>query len=420
VHVFPDCETVRFRAGLMAPPIVCVQWVVDDGPAHLMTARGEFAHQSGSLSGPTSNTFGSLLAYWLNQGATLVGHNIAYDLACFCALPEASDGSLIQLVFRAMRENRITDTMWRQKLADIGRGKYRGFQAKGGWVQLNYDLGDVARRHGFKVDKNDPWRLHYDLLADVPLADWPSFSAVVPKTKTGTGDDEPEIGKDGQPILVQLLGPDAIKYALGDPIATRAAFVGQAQRYDPALLCDEFNQARKFWGLHLAEVWGLRTSLRGVMSLERGARERVAELGKMLQETREAGPMGEPGTPLVREDGSKDTKTAKNRMRAVCAEAGLTLRMTKGGKKGIPDVCLDSDASNSSGDPLLEAYSEYASMGKVLSNDVAALRRGMVVPIHTHFNVAETGRTTSAGPNVQNPRRLAGVRECFVPRGYVG
>lgn len=416
MDVFPDTETVRFRAGCMAPKIVCVQWCVDDGPAQLMTARGEFAHESGALSPPTGNTLPSLLAYWLNQGATLVGHNIAYDLRCFCAL----DSELVPVVFRAYRENRVTDTMWRQKLADIGRGKYRGFSNKGSWIQLNYDLGSVGGRHGFRVNKDDPWRLHYGLLADVPLAAWPTFVAEVPKLKKGT-EDEPELDSAGRPVLVQLVGEDAIKYALGDPIATRAAFIGQAQRYEPALLVDEFNQARKFWGLGLAECWGVRTSLRGVLSLERGAQQRVDELGEILTEPADPrAAEGQLGAALVRDDGSRDTKAAKAHMRNVCAENGVTLRMTKGGKKGIPDVCLDSDACDSSGDPMLEAYSEYSSMKKVLTNDVAALRRGVVVPIHAHFDLAETGRTTCARPNLQNPRRLAGVRECFVPRGYVG
>lgn len=397
----------------MAPPIVCAQWCVDDGAAQLMTARGEFAHEGGSISPPTSNTFPSLLAFWINQGATLVGHNIAYDLRCFCAL----DAALLPLVFRAFRETRITDTMWRQKLADIGRGRYRGFTEHGVFIPLQYDLGSVGGRHGYKVNKDDPWRLHYDLLADVPLASWPDFQATVPKLK----DDEPVLDAAGAPVLVTLQGVDAIKYALGDPIATRAAFVGQAQRYEPALLVDEFNQARKFWGLGLAECWGIRTSLRGVLSLERGALERVTELGELLSEPEDATAAdGEPGAALVRPDGTRDTKAAKHRMRQACAENHIPLRMTKGGKKGIPDVCLDSDACDGSGDPLLEAYAEYSSMKKVLTNDVVALRRGVVVPIHAHFNLAETGRTTCAKPNLQNPRRLAGVRETFVPRGYQG
>lgn len=401
MHLFFDTETHRFRPGLMAPPIVCVQFCTEDGAAQLMTKRGEFAHEGGSLSPPSHNTFSSLLAYWLEQGATLVGHHVAYDLACFCA----QDSALVPLVFRAYRESRVTDTMLRQKLADIGRGKHRGFQAGGGWVALNYDLGSVAGRHGLKVDKQDPWRLHYSLLADVPLADWPGFVAHVPDERKGA--------KPGD--MVGLRGEAAIHYALQDALATRAAFAGQAARYNADLLCDEFFQARKFWALDLASTWGLRTSLRGVQSLERGAQERLNELQLLLQHPTDERGRGE--LPLVRADGSRDTKAAKQRMLAAWKLMGLPPRLTKGGAKG-PDVCLDSDACNSCGDPLLEAYAEYSSMKKVLSNDVEMLRGGTVVPIHTHFDMADTGRVTSSKPNTMNPRRLPGVRECFVPRGY--
>jgi len=436
MHVFFDTETYTFRPGLMAPPIVCVQWAVEDGRAFLMTKRGELAEEAGSLSGPTSNTFSSLLAYWLNQGATLVGHHVAYDLACFCA----QDSALVQPVFRAYRENRVTDTMLRQQLADIGRGRHRGFYNGPVWIQMNYNLGDVGSRHGFKVDKADPWRMHYALLDDVRLSEWPDFRATVPDLSKGAAPGS----------FVTLHGDAAIKYALDDVHATRASFKGQAERYHPDLLCDEFFQARKFWSLDLAATWGLRTSLRGVQSLEKGAKERLTELEAMLGEPwavvvlpdmanvlgrqwfdqlramypskpKKPGLQVRPspdgmivaGPPLVRKDGSRDTKSAQALMRVVCESERLTLRLTKNN-----GICLDSDACKGTGHPLLEAYAEASSMKKVLTNDVAALKRGVIVPIHTHFGMADTGRVTSANPNTMNPRRLAGVRECYVPRGF--
>lgn len=407
--VFLDTETQRFRPGCKAPPIVCVQFCVDDGAAQLMTKRGEFAHQSGALAPATANTFSSLLAHWITQGATLVGHHVAYDLACFCAW----DPALVPLVFRHYRESKVTDTMFRQKLADIGRGKHRGFQAPGGWVQLNYNLGDVGRRHGHPVNKEDPWRLHYDLLDDVPLRDWSDCGAHVAVLKK----DVPVLNPDGSTQRVWITGDQAIVYALGDALATRAAYCGQASRYAPELLVDEFQQARKFWALDLAAAWGLRTSLRGVLSLERGAREERDHLAKMLLDAKDRD--GTPA-PLIRakvksrpEDLSRDTEKAKRRMAWACYDSGTVLRKTKGG-----DVCLDSDACKESGDPMLEAYAEYSSMSKVLSNDVAMLMKGVVVPIHTHFDMTDTIRVSAAKPNVMNPRRLSGVRECYVPRGY--
>ena len=49
------------------------------------------------------------------------------------------------------------------------------------------------------------------------------------------------------------------------------------------------------------------------------------------------------------------------------------------------------------------------------------LREGVTRPIHPYYNVlVNSGRTSSNHPNIQNPPRKGGVRECFVPRpGYV-
>lgn len=359
-----DLETRLFAPGCMAPEIVCVTWVVDGGTPEIMHARN-----GQSLNSELYTVFSDPLSFWahwvLDRADGIVGHNVAYDLACLCA----HDETLVPKVFQAYDENRITDTMLRQKLADIGRGRYRGFYNGPVWIPLSYDLGDVGRRHGLKVDKEDPWRLRYGELIDVPLASWPE---------------------------------EAIAYALRDAEATWAAFEGQEERYGEELLVDQFNQARKFWALHLASVWGLRTSLRGVMQLEKGALEELERLGDLLREH-----------GLVRKDGSRDTKAAKARMAAVCAEQGLEPRLTKSG-----ELCLDSEACKSVGDPLLEAYTDFSSYSKVLSADVKMLKAGIMLPIHTRFDLADTGRVTSSKPNVQNPRRLPGVRECFVPRGF--
>lgn len=364
--VFFDTETFCFAPGNMAPKVVCLQWCEDGHEAAIRSSSSDaIVRASGENSRITGN-IGDQVALWLEHGKTLVGHNVAYDLAALCATFPA----LTPLVWKAYRECRIKDTMWRQKLADIGRGRYRTRQ---------YDLGSVSRIHGGPVlNKDDPWRTRYGELDGVPLFEWPE---------------------------------EAIRYALLDAEATRAAYLGQETRYDPALLVDEDAQCRRFWALQLMSVWGLRTSVRGVESLRQGVEERLALLSEILVK---AG--------LRRPDGSRDTKAAKAHMERVCVELGIDVKKTKGG-----DISMSSDACEATGDPLLEAYCEAASMAKVLSNDVKMLEKGIVLPIHTHFDLADTGRTTSAKPNTQNPRRLAiatprgkqGVRECFVPRGYV-
>jgi hypothetical protein len=181
----------------------------------------------------------------------------------------------------------------------------------------------------------------------------------------------------------------------------------------------------KFWSLGLCSTWGLRTSERGVQSLKDGVLERLGEIEGWLQEE-----------GLVRDNGSRDTKRAKARMIQTCEEDGLTVPLTDTGKTHVKVleshgydtetatrdaiqkgyISLDSDACKSCGDPLLESYAELSALKKVLSNDIKWMHTGIEYPIHTNFDIAYSGRVTSASPNVQNPRRLAGVRECYVPR----
>ncbi len=84
-------------------------------------------------------------------------------------------------------------------------------------------------------------------------------------------------------------------------------------------------------------------------------------------------------------------------------------------------VKLDSESCDASGDPLMQLYAEYSSLGKALSTDLPILQNALSLPIHTFFEIIlETGRTSSSGPNIQNIRRLPGIRECFIPRpGWV-
>jgi DNA polymerase-1 len=59
-------------------------------------------------------------------------------------------------------------------------------------------------------------------------------------------------------------------------------------------------------------------------------------------------------------------------------------------------------------------YSEFQTVRKVLANDVPMLRDAKALA-HPGYDLADTGRTTCAGPNIQALRKLAGIRECFVP-----
>lgn len=134
---------------------------------------------------------------------------------------------------------------------------------------------------------------------------------------------------------------------------------------------------------------------------------------------------------LVEVSHTRDTKAAQQRCYEAYVELGLPVPRTdsyspdpppKGKGHGLLEcVSLDADACSGSGDPILEVYSSYTSLAKTVSNDLPMLRAGVRMPVHTRFDeLIKTGRTSSSKPNVQNVRRLPGIRECFAPRpGHV-
>jgi hypothetical protein len=241
------------------------------------------------------------------------------------------------------------------------------------------------------MDK-DTWRLRYGELRNVPIAQW---------------------------------DPGAVHYAKDDATATAAIYLMQeTQRAklkvelgaDP--LADEFRQARTNLSRYLMSVWGLKTDSAAVDSLERDTHAIFDGIEKELRTiglVRTA--FKKDGTTPSKDDGTRDTKLAKQRM----IEAWV--------KKGKPDgyyrtdsddVSLSEEACDASDDPVLKKYGMFGTQRAVVAKDIPMLRAGCVFPVHTRFDLAASGRRTSSKPNVQNPRRLKGVRECFRPRqGYV-
>src|SRR5690606_29788899 len=111
----------------------------------------------------------------------LIGHNIAYDLA----VAAANHPELLPLIFQAFEENRIRDTLLRQKLLDIAVGIFRGYHApptledrkkghkKGKWVKRGYSLDECNYYYTKKHLEKDLWRKKYGELRRFPLAQWP-------------------------------------------------------------------------------------------------------------------------------------------------------------------------------------------------------------------------------------------------------
>jgi DNA polymerase-1 len=420
LYVAADTETARFGPGRQAPALACISAKYERGRAliHWHDAQ-QFLDE-----------------VLLEPGYTIVGHNIAYDMAVIAA----NHPKYLPAIFKMYDEGRVRDTMIREKLLDIALGRFRGYHTeptyeerkkgltKGYWVTLLYDLDNVYYRYTKKRLDKSTWRLRYGELRKFPLAQWPA---------------------------------GAIEYPLKDVDATWDVFYGQSEagswvnrevrknftRIDePDVFADEAAQCRAGFWIQLMRVWGIRTRRDRVMKLRRESLALYEKTVKFLQSTEvcpdcsallsnstcdvhgvfpkqvseeKEDKRGRKQTKLVtieadtlvRANGVRNTAAAKARMVMVMGGESNCRRTKKGG------IQLDEDACTASGDPLLQEYSTLSKIQSVVKKDIPALLKGLTMPIHANFNsLIATGRTSCSKPNIQNIRRLPGIRECFIPR----
>lgn len=301
--------------------------------------------------------------HWLREDdVILTGANTAYDTACLCSnFPD-----LIPDIFEAYDRDQITCIQLREQLIDNADGCLGGkWISDDEWIKLNYSLADIARRRlGIQMEKGAV-RTSFGPLRGLPLDQWPL---------------------------------EAKLYAMCDAKVTLDIHLQQEDRLK--YLDSQWHEARSQFFLQLMSVHGIRTDGEMVRCLEVDTMAKKQEVFVDLVQT-----------GLVRTNGTKDTKAAKVIMEKACEALGKTVRRTKKG-----GVSLDSDACEYSEEPILEAYSEYATFDKVISNDVKMLHKGTDMPVHSRFRFAASSRTRSASPNLQNLRRMPGIRECFRPR----
>lgn len=333
----------------------------------------------------------------------LGGQNISFDMGCLLGYwPE-----LACAIFQAYAEGRVTDTMLNQGLLDIASGQH-SFRSKKG-----YDLGTIADRYGLRADKEDPWRMRYGGLRDIPLANWPE---------------------------------DAKQYSIDDSVVTLEVLQKQyaldalwRQKTGSSILETHAGTRAKFaFALHLTGAHGLRTNAARVEALRVANDAKIASLKAALM------PYG-----LVRPDGSCDTKKAMERMAGAWNGRPIMLTKTAKEKFGVDTmpwdelkprlyakgkyrleyISCDRDAAILSGDEVMISYSEYT-RHRTLTSRIADLAEGTVLPLQPRYNsLKETGRSSASkgrakqpqptdlvGCQIQNFPRGAGPRECLEPR----
>ncbi len=378
-----DTETGLIAPGVVVPPLVCLTWarrkLVPTPAGPEVMVEGPIV--SGLVSAAEAPEF---VAANLAAGATLVGQNIAYDLAVLIA--EAPE--LREPVLRAYAEDRIRDTMLAEQLLDIATGRFRAEvtvdEATGEVTRtpVEYGLGALAKRYlGRELDKgSDGWRLRFLELLDVPFHAWPDR---------------------------------ARDYACDDAIATLEVDEQQSARPEAVLaLRDLPAQCRAAYVLHKTAARGLCVDLAAVDALER---ELVAR--------RDAARAALAATGIYRANGTKDMEQTRRLVADAYGRKGEAPPSTPSG-----DVSTAALTLRESGDATLVALADLGKIEKQLTAFVPGLRCGANAPLTGRYNLLETGRTsyggakvgTRKGVNIQTLPREGEVRAVFEARpGYL-
>lgn len=294
----------------------------------------------------------------LDSGHTIIAHNARFDLGAMAlAYPR-----LAPKVATAYERGAVHCTKVWTQLQDYAVGVNTKV----------YNLGAVARR--FKTsaqpDKGFDGRTRYGELDGTPIAQWPQ---------------------------------EYRDYALADAIA--ADEIAAKLRDVP----DVAAQSRWDYALGLCAAYGLRTDPDRVALWGAQLESRRRELAPRLKDLGLIRWQAPKRSPL---DGRwvRDMKEIRTR---VAAAYNGNPPLTAGGKSGNRQPRTDAETCKDSGDPTLDLYAEYAGIGHALSNEWPQYQGAFV---HTNYGLAETGRSTSSGPPLQNLSKTSGARYCFQPR----
>jgi hypothetical protein len=478
-----------FESHLIGPDLCPCGEVHDQLPPAVCLSYALPAEGGGVISGVVLAAEGiAMLAEALDDpDVHFVGAETSFDVLISCV-----NASLAGLTFEDMitkwvaayNAGRVHDVCVRQKLLDLAAGSYRWQRfSDGRAIRIGYDLATTAKRltgralsKPTKEDAATHPRLRYATVDGVPVEQWPpgfreyAEEDAVAALETYLAQEKWRESDQGQWIAeLWQHHADLWRKLCGAP----------DNEVDPFL--DAQRQTCHALWLKAMSAEGLRTDAKAVAIFKKHVeaeyvqlcqevrgyglvrREYKRDLKRMRaegnayaknaawRELKEALESDDPealevwaelrAQGLVSVKHVKNMNDARRMMFEWCSTRGLDIPHTEKWRpnKHSPSeyVAIDSDACRVSECPELIAYAELVHAGKVLTTDIKRLVEGTERPLHTHFEVClETGRTSSADPNVQNRARgegktvklrdgteregRPGDRECFVPpEGHV-
>lgn len=221
-----------------------------------------------------------------------------------------------------------------------------------------YGLAESCQTRGIDPpDKGDEWRCRYGELEGVPVDQWPV---------------------------------EAIGYSLNDTHTLRQLVreLG-AEPGGFAAVCE------RFYYLIQSSAKGIDTDPGRVAAWRAQLTMDAAAVREFLQ-----------SHGIVRPDGTRNMAAIRDRMGPDAKRTKPTPANPRG-----QVITAESECRHHS-DPVVQVYGSYLQLAATISRELPIVEAGR---IHTRYGWAETGRSTSSNPNLQNMTEDSGARDCFSP-----
>jgi DNA polymerase-1 len=356
-----DTETYLIK-GNNTPPLVCLSYCRYDGSEY----------NTGVITG-------SMIADFIERIAVLdepiILHNASFDWTVLMrAFPR-----LMPTLFQLMSEGRVRCTMIREKLHKIragGTGAGTVETASGGRVR-RLSLAGLAHKYlGFDFASQKAEgsvRYRYDELAQIPADQWEK---------------------------------EAVDYAGLDSLVALLVYQAQEQDFDEIDTADQDRQVRADFALQIMSTEGITVDTQYIERVE-------ASLGEILEGL---------GTKLIAKGILTEQKKANTAVIKEIVEREHIARALDVPKTNTGEVSTAKDALKATEHPDLAMYMEYKKAQKLKQTYVPSLHSASHFDgrLRTRYDsLVQTGRTSSATPNLQNLPRKGGLRDCFVAtEGY--
>lgn len=386
-----DWESYLIEEGNLAPRPVCLSW---------SNANDEDLDQ-GLAAYYDGGAGREMIEFLEDESIVLIAHNMPFDaMLGVCHVP----GVTTTLIQREIDAGRLRDTRVREQLIQIQLGAMTTNKDPRTGKVIGTSLAHLVDTYlgvDLSAEKTDPnaWRLRYSELEGVAISDYPDAAysySLLDSVYALRVFDAQSASEEITPFGA-LQDPDDPSYIRDERAQTRAAWDLHCMACNGPML--DQREVRIFTKHHIAGAeLGFEAAAQGDVELVRWNPNKHPQEGP--PKSPERGGWSE-NQKALREEVSRDLKAQ-----------GLDVPLTSSGQVSIATETLLLCTS-----PQVRAYATSKVHQKMVSTYVPVLKK---VPADTRLTsspnvLVNTGRTSWARPNLQQPPKAPGYRECFVP-----